>query len=64
MIIVTILILNSRVFINRIFLLIHGRLGKFTDNLDLSEAMAGFHTQRTFSLAHIVKVGKNKMNGT
>lgn len=40
-------------------LLIHGRLGKFTDKIDLSESMAGFHTQRTFFLALIVTDGKN-----
>lgn len=40
-IIITILILNSRVYKSD-SLLIHGRLGKFTDKIDLSEAMADF----------------------
>ena len=41
-------------------LLIHGRLGKFTDIIDLSQATAGFHTQWTFSWPTIVTVGKIK----
>jgi len=29
------------------YILIHGRLGKFTDEIHLYEALAGFHIQRT-----------------
>ena len=37
-------------FYKSYLLLIHGRLGKFTDTIDPSEAMAGYNTQRTFLL--------------
>jgi len=47
MIPVTVLILKSRVFYKSDLLLIHGRLGKFTDKIDLSEAMAGWFSYTT-----------------